>query len=78
MNQSALVTILRVPTVLRQGGFDIRIYNRDHPPMHVHVVKAGVEVVVDLEGPSIRDNWRMSRKDARKGLDLVVEHQDFL
>jgi len=67
-----------VPTVLRQDGFTFMIYNRDHEPMHVHVFKAEAEIVIDLEGPSIRDNWGMSKKDARKAFDVVAAHQQFL
>jgi hypothetical protein len=28
-----------VPTVLRERGFEVRIYTLDHPPPHVHVAK---------------------------------------
>ena len=37
-----------VPTVLRRNGFDFRIYNNDHEPMHTHVGKAGKEIVINL------------------------------
>jgi uncharacterized protein DUF4160 len=37
-----------VPTVLRERGFEVRIYTLDHPPPHVHVAKAGAIVKVDL------------------------------
>jgi hypothetical protein len=40
-------------TVLRQDGFEVAIYNRDHPPIHVHVFKAGAETVINLgDAPS--------------------------
>ncbi len=35
-------------TVLRDEGFEVRIYTLDHPPPHVHVAKAGAIVRVDL------------------------------
>ena len=37
-----------MPPVLRERGFEVRIYTLDHPPPHVHVAKAGAIVKVDL------------------------------
>ena len=37
-----------MPTVLREDGFEVRIYTLDHPPPHVHVAKAGAIVRIDL------------------------------
>jgi hypothetical protein len=37
-----------VPTVLRERGFEVRIYTLEHPPPHVHVAKAGAVVKIDL------------------------------
>jgi hypothetical protein len=37
-----------VPTVLRERGFEVRIYTLDHPPPHVHVAKRGAIVKIDL------------------------------
>jgi hypothetical protein len=37
-----------MPTVLREAGFEVRIYTLDHPPPHVHVWKAGAVVKIDL------------------------------
>ena len=37
-----------MPTVIREGGFEVRIYTFDHPPPHVHVAKAGAIVKIDL------------------------------
>lgn len=36
-----------MPTVLREDGFEVRIYTFD-PPRHVHVAKAGAIVRIDL------------------------------
>jgi hypothetical protein len=32
---------LTVPTIIREDGYEIRIYTLDDPPPHVHVAKAG-------------------------------------
>jgi Domain of unknown function (DUF4160) len=37
-----------VPTVLRERGFEVRIFTLDHPPPHVHVAKTGAIVKIDL------------------------------
>jgi hypothetical protein len=37
-----------MPTVIREDGFEVRIYTFDHPPPHVHVAKAGAIVRIDL------------------------------
>ncbi|HKF58917.1 MAG TPA: DUF4160 domain-containing protein [Blastocatellia bacterium] len=46
--------------------------------MHVHIFKAGAEIVIEIEGLRIRDNWGMTRKNARRAFDMVAEHQEFL
>jgi hypothetical protein len=37
-----------VPTLIREAGFEVRIYTLDHPPPHEHVAKAGAVVKIDL------------------------------
>jgi hypothetical protein len=37
-----------VPTLIREGGFEVRIYTLDHPPPHVHVAKAGAIAKIEL------------------------------
>jgi hypothetical protein len=46
-NQTALVSSY-MPMVIREGGFEVRMFYDDHPPPHAHVVKAGSEVRVNL------------------------------
>ena len=71
-----------MPTVLREAGFDFRIYTDDHPPAHVHVLKAGEEAVIDLGSeimrPRVRDNFGMNRKNLRSAFLIVNERQKFL
>lgn len=71
-----------MPTVLRQGGFEVMIYTHDHTPAHVHVWKAGGEVVINLGAenvaPEIRENKSMSTKGMRQALRIVAENQSFL
>lgn len=37
-----------MPTLIREAGFEVRIYTLDHPPPHVHVAKAGAIVKINL------------------------------
>lgn len=66
--------------MLREAGFRVVIYTRDeHPPAHVHVWKAGGEIVIHLGGPralpSLREVNGMPKRDARRALHLVTEYQ---
>lgn len=71
-----------MPTVLRRNGFEIAIRTRDHEPPHVHVLRSGVEVVVNLgidsNVPYIRENRGMSRIDIRRAIDIVTLNNDIL
>lgn len=71
-----------MPTVLRQRGFEVIIYTHDHKPAHVHVFSADGEVTINLGDetvpPSVRDNVRMRKKDERRALRIVIEHQAYL
>lgn len=72
------------PTVLRRNGFRVEIYQMDdraqgeHLPQHVHVIRSGMEVVVNLEPVSIREVGGMRRADIRAAVRLVEDERDFL
>jgi len=71
-----------MPTVLRKDGFDVMIYTQDHFPAHVHVWKAGKQIIIDLgsdqEAPSVRENVSMSKANGRRALRIVEENQSLL
>ena len=69
-----------MPVVLRVHGFTVRIYlpPREHGPAHVHVFKAGGEVVIALAPVAVRDAAGMSDRDVRAAVRLVWEHWDDL
>lgn len=70
-----------MPTVLQKEGFAVRIYTRDHPPPHVHVVKADEVIIINLgsatEPVTIREA-RMQRTAARRAVEIVEECRLFL
>lgn len=68
-----------MPTVLREAGFEVRIYTFDHPPPHVHVAKAGAIVKIDLASSEIVEIvGAISDRDARRAEWLVVKHSQQL
>lgn len=68
-----------MPTLVREAGFEIRIYTLDHPPPHVHVAKAGAIMKVDLATHQVTEIvGRISDRDVRRGEDLVARHAEFL
>jgi hypothetical protein len=40
-----------VPTIVRSGAFEIRILTFDHPPAHVHGIKAGKKAKMNDSPP---------------------------
>lgn len=64
-----------MPTIVRQNGFDVMIFTNDHRPAHVHVFKGRAEVVLTLAPVSIRENFRMSKGNVRKALEIVSNNE---
>jgi len=68
-----------VPTLIREGGFEVRIYTLDHPPPHVHVARAGAIVKIELATHRVREIvGRISDRDIRRAERLVAKHAEFL
>lgn len=66
-----------MPTVHDESGFQIRIYlpPREHAPPHVHVLKSGAEVIINLgdagRPPEIREVHGMRTRDVLRAYRLV-------
>jgi len=72
-----------MPTVHREYGFNVVIYPNDHLPSHVHVFKAGGQVIIKLgnevESPSINQVYGdISNKDVALALKIVQANQSKL
>jgi hypothetical protein len=69
-----------MPTVLRRAGYEFLIYNppREHGPAHVHVFRAGQQVVIDLDPIRVTRAGRMPTRDIVAAVRLVEGHQEFL
>ncbi len=68
-----------MPTLIREDGFEVRIYTLDHPPPHVHVAKAGAVVKVDLATHhAIEIVGSISDRDVKRAEQLVARDAQFL
>ena len=64
-----------MPTVIREEGFEVRIYTFDHPPPHVHVAKAGAIVRIDLATQEVTEIvGDISDRDVKRAERLVARH----
>ena len=64
-----------MPTVIREDGFEVRIYTFDHPPPHVHVAKAGAIVRIDLATYYVTEIvGAISDRDVKRAERLVARH----
>lgn len=62
-----------MPTIIREGGYEIRIYTLDHVPPHVHVAKAGAVVKIDLAAcHAIEIAGTISDREVRRAELLVT------
>lgn len=83
INPSAWVTI-PVPTVLARNGYRVRIYlpPREHAPPHVHVVRAGGELVITLgdveHPPEVMEVYGMRAREVVRAYRIVEAHQEIL
>lgn len=70
---------MAIPTILRHGGYTVRVLTRDHDPPHVHVHKSGGVAKVGLQDESGDvypiNQIGMSPKDLRLALEIVELHQ---
>ena len=65
--------------MLREDGFEVRIYTLDHPPPHVHVAKAGAVVKIDLTTHhAIEIVGSISDRDVKRAEQLAVRNAPFL
>lgn len=68
-----------MPTLLRINGFRVVIYTADHVPMHVHVISADGEAVIEISRKArlIRVGG-MKDKVIQEALVIVQDHAEML
>ena len=68
-----------MPTIIREAGFDVRIYTLDHPPPHVHVERAGAVLKINLATAEVvRIVGAISDRDIKRAERLVANHSQAL
>ena len=68
-----------MPTLIREAGFEVRIYTLDHPPPHVHVARAGAIVKIELATHhAVEIVGAITDRDVRRAERLVATHADLL
>ena len=68
-----------MPTIVREDGYEIRIYTLDHPPPHVHVAKVGAVLKVDLATSRVIEIvGTISDREAKRAEGLVARHAELL
>ena len=68
-----------MPTIIREDGYEIRIYTLDHPPPHVHVAKAGAVLKIDLATCHVIEIvGAISDREVRRAELLVTKHVQLL
>jgi len=68
-----------MPTIIREAGFDVRVYTLDHPPPHVHVERAGAVLKIDLATAEVvRIVGAISDRDIKRAERLVAKHSQVL
>lgn len=64
-----------MPTIVREAGFEVRIYTSDHPPPHVHVGKGGAVVKIELAtAEAVRIAGEISDRDVKRAEQIVARH----
>jgi hypothetical protein len=66
------------PTVLSQNGYQIKIYPNDHPPPHVHVIRAEKEAKVSLDPIEVKTNYGFNQRAIGDILDMIEAYQEEL
>ena len=68
-----------MPTLIREAGFEVRIYTLDHPPPHVHVARAGAIVKIDLSTHhALEIVGAITDRDVRRAERLVARNAEVL
>ena len=69
-----------MPTIHKEAGLKFRVFNNDHEPPHVHVVKQDKAVLIELGDqntrPTIKCNYGMKLVDVKNALRIVAEQQE--
>lgn len=67
-----------MPTVITIGRVKIKIYPKDHPPPHVHVVGPECEAKFGIGTLACSFARGFTRRDLKRIQEYLKKHQDYL
>lgn len=68
-----------MPTIFARDGYRVMIYTRDHPLMHVHVIKREGKAKIEFD-PEIKvlADFGLNRNKVRTAVSIVEKNLDLL
>lgn len=67
-----------MPTIFKVNKIKFAIYTNDHEPAHVHVMKDGAEVVVEIMSGKVVRNKGFSKKAVGMIIGEILDNQKTL
>ncbi|GHT65950.1 hypothetical protein FACS189452_00970 [Bacteroidia bacterium] len=66
-----------MPTLISLGGLKVRVYTREHEPMHVHVIGSDGAAKFNIEDDiTLVDNKGLSSKEISKSKEIIKTNID--
>lgn len=62
----------------QRHGYDVVIHTEDHGPAHVHVIKGGNEVLIELITWRVIENHRFNGRELRRIRRLLRDNEELL
>ena len=59
----------------RRHGCDVIIYPKDHTPAHVHVLKGGNEVLININDWSVIENYGFRSREISRIVKLPKQYE---
>lgn len=57
------------------NGFQVHVWPNDHPPAHVHVIRAEGLAIIDLLTLHVREAYDMKPAELRRALRIVEDNR---
>lgn len=67
-----------MPTVFKIDGFRFFFFSDEHTPVHIHVEKGDGYMRVELETLQVTHRQNFTKRDERKIMAIIEEHQNEL
>ena len=68
-----------MPKIFEQDGYSFFFYSNDHPPIHIHVRRAGGEAVFVVEPDvELRESVGLNVRELSRAEDLIHDHLELI